>query len=246
MQQATPIFVIIFFFLSFFLYTKFLGPISFSVNSIQTTKANLFSATGIGKATAIPDTAILSLGVTKNAPAVSGAQSQVNTIANKIVKDLKNLGILEKDIKTTNYSVNPQYDYTTGGTRANGYSANQTIEVKVKPIEKVNQAIDTATSDGANIVGGISFTIDDKTRKDLEEKARKEAVANAKEKAESLANAAGIRLGKIVDVQESYNQDYPIRYAAPFTVEKSDTQQTQVSPGENTIQVTITLSYETN
>lgn len=243
--MKTPIAAIAFFFIMLFVYIKLAGPIPFSVNSIQTNKTNLFTATGTGKATAVPNTALLSLGVTKTAATVQDAQNQANTIVNKLVSDIKNLGVEEKDIKTTNYSVSPDYDFTQGRQIAKGYTVRQNLEVKVKPIEKANMSIDAATKNGANMVGGITFILDDKTKKDLEEKARKEAVQNAKEKAESLASAAGIKLLRIVDVQESSNTPQPIFSRVMMTGGGEPDQKTNLTPGENTVEITVTLSFET-
>jgi uncharacterized protein len=230
----------------FFLYVKLIGPIPFSVNSITTTKSNLFSVSGTGKATGIPDIALLSIGVTKTALTVADAQNQTNAAANKIIEDLKKLGIKEKDIKTTDYSVNPKYDYARGDQNITGYIVTQTLEVNIAPIDIANKAIDTATLNGANLVGGITFTFNDKTKKDLENKARSEAVKIAKEKAESLSKATGIRLGKIVDVQESNGYSpRPIMMTAKGAGIDSASAPTQLQPGENSITTDITLSYET-
>lgn len=243
--MRTPIAAIAFLFVALFIYTKLIGPIPFFVNSVQTTKTNQFSATGNGKATAVPNTALLSLGVTKTATTVTDAQNQTNTVVNALISDLKNLGVEGKDIKTTNYSVYPDYDYAQGRQTIRGYTVTQNMEVKVKPIEKANSAIDLATKNGANMVGGITFILDDETKKKLENEARKEAVTNAKEKAQSLANAAGIKLGRIVDVQESgLGEPIPMRSFA-LSAEKQLDAPTELSPGENTVSITITLSYET-
>ena len=229
----------------FFLYIKLAGPIPFYVQSIQTTKTNLFSVSGTGKATGIPDTAQLSIGVTKTASTIADAQSQTNTAVNKIIKDLKQLGIDEKNIKTTDYSVNPKYDYNRGEQNITGYTVTQSLEVKITPIDVANKAVDVATSDGANLVGSINFTFNDKTKKDLENKARTEAVKIAKEKAQNLAKAAGMRLGKIVDIQESGNfEPRPIMMAASGAAENKAID-TQLQPGENSTTINITLSYET-
>ena len=231
-------------FLVFFLYVKFAGPIPFSVNSVQTTKTNLFTVDGTGKATGIPDTAVISIGVTKTASTIALAQNQTNTAVNKIIQDLKNLGIAEKDIKTTDYSINPNYDYTAGQS-VTGYTVTQTLEADITPIDVANKAIDVSTADGANLVNGVTFTFNDKTKKDLEDKAREEAVNMAKEKAASLAKATGIHLGKIVDVQESSdNQPRPILMEAQ-SIGNTKSAPTQLSPGENSISIDITPSYET-
>lgn len=235
---------ILFIFLGLFIYTRFAGPIPFSVNSVQTTKTNLFTASGTGEATGIPDTAQLSLGVTKTSSNVTDAQNQTNTAVNKIIQDLKKLGIAEKNIKTINYSVNPNYDFGRGGQNITGYTVTQTLEANITPIDVANKVIDAATADGANLVGGITFTFNDKTKADLENKARMQAVQTAREKAQNLAKATGIRLGKIVDVQESNNAvPRPIMMAAQSSETKSA--DTQLQPGENSITINITLSYET-
>jgi len=232
-------------FIIFFLYIKFAGPIPFSVNSIQTTKTTLFSVSGTGKVTGIPDTAVISIGVTKTAATVTLAQNQTNTAANKIIQDLKNLGIAEKNIRTTDYNVNPNYDYARGDQNITGYTVSQTLEVSIAPIDVANKAVDVATADGANLVNGITFTFNDKTKKDLEDKARQDAVNMAKDKANSLAKATGIRLGKIVDVQESNGyQPRPILMQAQ-AVGSDKSAPTQLSPGENSITIDIILSYET-
>jgi uncharacterized protein len=231
----------------FFLYVKLVGPIPFSVNSITTTKASLFSVSGTGKATGIPDMAQLSIGVTKTALTVADAQNQTNTAANKIIEDLRRLGIKEKDIKTTDYNVNPKYDYSRGDQNIIGYTVTQTLGINITPIDIANKAIDVATLDGANLVGSINFTFNDKTKKDLEDKAREEAVKVAKEKAAILSKATGIHLGKIVDVQESYGYSPRPMYdmMAKGAGDSAASAPTQLQPGENSVNIDITLSYET-
>src|SRR5258708_2234429 len=164
----TPFFTILFIFLGLSLYTKFLGPIPFYVNNITTTKNDLFTVGGKREVSAIPDTAMISFGVNKTSSTVEDAKNQVNTIINKITDDLKQLGVDSKNITTTNYSVNPNYDYISGQQKPQGYTVDAQIEVKVTPIDKANDAIDTATKDGATQVGGAQFVVDDQKQKNLE------------------------------------------------------------------------------
>lgn len=239
------LFTILFIFLGLFLYTRFFGAIPFSVNSVSTTKTDIFKVEGTGKATEIPNTALISIGVTKNAATVLAAQDQTNSTVNKMLSDFKELGIEEKDIKTTNYSVYPNYDYTLGKQTVNGYTVTQNLQIKVKPIDKANQVIDKATENGANIVGGISFVLDDQKQKQLENEAREKAVKEAREKAQSLAKAAGITLGRIIDVQEKSATPRRIGFEPMLSAEKAEGQATQITPGQNTIEITVSLSYET-
>lgn len=207
----------------------------------------MFTVQGTGEATGVPDTALVSLGVNKEAPTVEAAKDQVNQIINKITTDLKGMGVKEDQIKTSNYSVNPNYDYSTGRQVANGYSVNATVEVKLDSIEKANQAIDVATKNGATQVGNVQFVLDESKQKELQNEARKEAIKEAKEKAQSLANAAGIRLGKIIDVQENPTANTPQPLYQTAIAEKAvdSAPQTELNPGENKVSVTISLSYET-
>lgn len=238
---------ILLFFICLFVYTKLAGPIPFTVNSITTSKSSLFMVSGTGKASAVPDTAMASFGVTKTAPTVETAQSQVNEIANKITSELKALGIAEKDIQTTNYNVNPNYEYTNGRQITNGYVVSENIEVKIKPVERANKAIDIATAAGANQVGGITFVLNEDEKEKLQKQATEEAIKKAKAQAQMLADAAGIRLGKIADIQTGQSEPVMMNKYAMDTASGvgGALPPTQLNPGENTVTISVTLGYET-
>ncbi|MBI4097615.1 MAG: SIMPL domain-containing protein [Candidatus Levybacteria bacterium] len=236
--------VLVVFFILLFVYTRLAGPIPFSINSINTNKTDLFEASGTGKSAAAPDRARVSVGVTESSSNVVDAQGKVNTKANSIINAIKGLGVDEKDIKTTNYSVNPNYSFD-GGQKITGYSVTQNIEIKAD-ISKINQVVDRATSNGANMAGGVEFILSDENLTKLENEARKEAVENAKKKAEGLAKAAGLRLGKIVDVRQVGGEGpRAVFMEAAKTDQAEPSQPTNITPGENNVEVTITLIYQT-
>lgn len=243
--MKTTIATILFFFLCLFLYTKFLGPFPFAVNSVQTTKTDLFQVTGQGSATAVPDTAHISFGVTKQATTVQDAQNQTNTVVNAILDALKKLGINTKDLKTTNYSVNPNYNFNAGTQTITGYTVTQNIDLKVQPLDKVNESIDTITKNGANLVGQVSFGFTDDKEQQLENEARKDAVTKARSKAESLSKAAGVHLGNVINIQEN-PQETPIimPMAVQGKVVNDQSAPTQITPGTSTITTSVTLSYQ--
>lgn len=250
-QFKTPIVTIILIFLGLGVYTKVFGPIPFYINSVNTTQSNLFSSSGSGEITAIPDTATISVGVTKTAATVQDAQNQTNTVANKLITDLKALGITDKDIKTTNYSVNPNYNNPRPlginqpiEQQTTGYEVTQNIEVKIKPIERANKVIDTATRDGANLVSGANFTFSDDSQSSLEQKATQMAVDDAKSKAQTLANAAGIHLRKIINVVSSGNNQPILPFASAQKTEDTSNP-TNVTPGQSTVTIGVTIYYET-
>ena len=231
-------------FVATYFLLRFLPPIP--ISSTVTQKQDLFTVSGTGKVTVVPDTAITTVGITTTKPTVKAAQTEANSVINKITASLKALGIPEKDIKTSNYSIYPQYDYNSGVNRIAGYQVNASLTVTVKELDKINQVVDTATSLGANTVGGIQFTVDEDRQKELLQQARQEAIKEAKSKAVSLSRAAGLTLGKIVNVQESspeFPRPYLLERALPLGAGGGG--DTQTSPGETSITSFVTLSYET-
>ncbi len=232
------------FFVLLFLYTKIAGPIPFSVNSVSTTKNDTFNVSGEGKVSTAPDVAIVTVGVLANGSSVKVAQDQINLAINKVTAAVKSVGVDAKDIQTTNYSINPNYDYNSGAQRITGYQANTNLAIKVRDIAKVNAVIDQSTQSGANQVGGVVFEVDNETA--LQNAARTKAVMDAKSKAENAAKIAGFTLGKIVNYNEDFGGSFPVPMMARSSVGAVEDAklQTNVEPGSSEIIVTVTLSYE--
>jgi len=228
------------------LYFRFVGSVPFSVSQTTTEKKTTFDVDGEGKVTAIPDTAEINLGIQVNKSTVEAAQKEANEKINKINDELKKLGIEEKYIKTINYSLYPEYDYRAG-QKIVGYNINITLKIKVKDFDKINQVIDTATSLGTNQIGNLSFTIDDEKLEELKMEARKQAIEKAKKKAKEIANAGGLRLGRIVNISESTpSSDYPTPLLREAGIGgTAEEQKTEIQPGESEITVSVVLSYET-
>lgn len=242
----TPFFTVLFIFVFLYVFTKLFGPIPFAVSGVTTTQSDLFSVDGEGEATAVPDTATFSVGVTGTASTADAAKNQVTQTTNKIIDDIKALGIKETSIKTANYSVNPNQDFTGGRNTITGYTANQELQVKVDNVDLANKALDTATRDGANQVTGVTFTLNDEEKAKAEDKARRVAITNAKKKAQSIADAAGVRLGRIISVRESSApQPVPMLDKAAFNTGTAVGVPSNVQAGENTVHITVTLSYQT-
>lgn len=230
------------FFVLLFVYTKTAGPIPLSVNSTTTSKTDTFNVLGEGSVAIKPDMAVLSVGIQAKADTVKAAQNQINAVINKVADAIKKLGVDPKDIQTTNYNINPNYDFQSGSQRINGYNASTNLVIKIRNLDLVNQVIDAATANGANQIGGISFDVDDKSK--AEDEARQKAVAEAKQKAESAAKIAGFRLGRIVNYSENFGlgpRPIPMAIGAPDSVTKIET---AVEPGSSEIKIIVTLSYE--
>lgn len=226
------------FFLILFIYTKIAGPLPFSVTSVTTNKTTTFDVLGEGKVTVKPDTATIQAGVSATGVNAEEAQNKMNSAINEVSNAVKKVGTEPKDIQTTNYNVNPTYDLNQ---KITGYSANTTLTVKVRDIEKVNNVIDAATKAGANNVASLGFTTSE--RSVFENEARKKAVEDAKKKAENTAKIAGFRLGKLVNYSESFNGGFPRPVALSSEVKDSGTP-TTIEPGSEEVLVTVTLSFD--
>ena len=234
---------VILFFIALFAYSKLVGPIPFSVNSVVTSKTDTFSVTGEGKISVPPDIAIVSAGVQAQGATVKVVQDLLNKNINAVSAAVKAAGVDEKDIQTSGYNINPMYDYTAGSQRITGYQASSNLTIKVRVIDKANAVIDAATAAGANQVGGISFDVDNKTA--AQNKARELAVADAKSKAENAAKIAGFKLGRVINYSEDFgNGPRPIPMMAKADTGLGAGEATAVEPGSNEITVTVTLSYQ--
>lgn len=220
-----------------FAYGKF-GP-GIPLSSVVTQKTDFFTVSGEGKVTVVPDTAVVNLGVNSTGVSVKAAQGNANNIINKVGEAIKKLGVDAKDIQTSNYSIYPQSDLN----KVTGYQVNVNLTVTVRNLDNVNGVIDGATVNGANTVGGIQLTVADDKQKELMQQARELAVKDAKQKADSLSRAAGLSLGRIVNVVEGSNAVRPMpMMAAGFAKEDTGT---QIQPGSTDITSSVTLYYET-
>lgn len=241
--MKTTIPTLIIFFLSLFLYTKFAGPIPFSITNVASNKSEAFVVTGEGKISVKPDIATVVVGVQATGTTVKDVQDNLNKNSNAVLAAIKKLGIDEKDIKTSNYNMYPDYDYTGTRQRIIGYQASSNLTIKVRDIEKANSVVDEATKAGANSIGGITFDVDDKTK--AENEARKLAVADAKAKAEQAAYTAGFTLGKMINYQESTgnNRIYPLYAKTDSVAMTAGGAPTELATGTTDIIMTVTLSY---
>jgi uncharacterized protein YggE len=222
-----------------------------AINQVTTNKMTTFDVTGESKIATIPDQAEVRMGIQVNESSVKAAQDQANQVINTINTQLGELGIEKADIKTEQYSLYPNYDYQEGaGQRITGYAVNAQLLVTMTDFTKLNQAIDMATSAGANQIGGITFSLSDDKQAEVEKQAREEAITNAKTNAGELARLAGMRLGKIVNVMESPMPKQPVYPMADMAFSREAAgagggAPTNVEPGSTSYTYTVTLSYET-
>ncbi len=234
---------VIIFFLLLFAFAKW-GP-NIPVSILSQQRGEPLVVTGEGKVTVVPDIAKVNLGIQESGPSLKTVQNSVNTKSKVLTDELRKMGIADKDIKTTSYGVFPQYDYSGGTPRITGYQVSTNYEVTIRNFDIVNDVLVAGTQNGANIVGGINFEVNDDTKKQKLQEAREKAVNEAKEKAQGLARAAGISLGKIINVSENQAVPFPRPLAVPVPgVEMKTVPEPSVQPGETEISVSVSLSYQ--
>ncbi|HDQ22683.1 MAG TPA: DUF541 domain-containing protein [Candidatus Uhrbacteria bacterium] len=161
------------------------------------------SISGEGKVTAIPDIAMVNLGLETEKIDVTEAQDINSQTMNSLIEKLKTLGIASEDIQTTNYSIYPRYDWKDGMQVLRGYIVNQNVTVKIRQTDKIDQVLRIAGELKLNQIGGLSFGIDQPEV--YRQEARVKALENAKEKANELARVMGVKLGKVVSFSENEN-----------------------------------------
>jgi len=209
------------------------------------------SVTGSGTVYAKADIANLIVGFTTGTKVTAVEATQENTKKmNEVIGAVKDLGVEEKDIKTTDYRLNPVYDWTDkSGRTLKGYEVSQNITIKIRELEKIGDIIAKTTEKGANQIGNINFTIDDEY--ELRNQARELAIEKAKEKAEQMADEAGIKLGRVKNVYENVNyvtsmMDYSnakMESSIAYGMGGAAVSAPSIETGQNEIKVEVTLLY---
>ncbi len=202
------------------------------------------TASGTGIVTLKPDTATIILGVSEAAKGAVQAQSTVNKKIEAIKKALIKAGAKESDISISDLSVWGNYDYSDGQEqKLVGYTASHTLNITVSDMEKVGPLIDASLSAGANQLQGVTFSV--KNNDSAYDKALKLAVEKAREKADVMAAAAGLKLGSIKTLTEGTDYGYSpyvnAKYADADMGEGSVP--TQVDTGMVTVSATVTVVF---
>lgn len=223
----------------------------------ETQNTATISVEGKGEVMAVPDIGTFSFSVEAEGETAAEAQELSGTKMNAILAYLREQGIEEKDIKTANYNLYPRYTYTEricpvgsycppGERVQDGFSVNQTVTVKVRDTEAAGAIIAGVGEREATNISGLNFTIDDEDSLKME--AREKAIANAREKAEVLADQLGVRIVRVVDFYENSGDNYMAyearAYAMDAAVEEAGFGGAELPTGENTITTNVSVIYE--
>ena len=195
---------------------------------------------GSGSVSGAPDTAEVTAGVVTQAATASQAMSQNSATMEKVLKALTALGIADRDIHTTNVSIVPQRASTQPSRPAPspviGYEVTNQVRVRVRNLSSLGRLLDTLVGQGANALGGIGFSIADPAP--LLEQARSKAIADARQKAQVYATAAGVKVGRVIFIRDT--SAGPPR---PMAGRMMAVAATPIAPGEQEVEVSVSVTY---
>jgi uncharacterized protein len=197
------------------------------------------TVTGEASVAVAPDYAQIRTGITTQAKTAREASDANSRAASALMAALRASGVDDKDIQTTRLALQPTYDQSQGTARGriNGFQAANQVTIKVRDITKLADVIDKAIGAGATDIGGIEFLVSEPSK--ALDRARGEAFADARRKAEIYAKTAGITLGRVIALSEDHAAQEPI----PMVMRQAAAPP-PISPGEKTLRVTVTVSYE--
>lgn len=227
------------------LITMFIVPIA-SANNPETTKGSL-QVTGQAVVTGTPDVAFITLGVeTSNLSASIATQENADRMA-KVFEALKALGLQDEELTTSSYNIYSSNQILERGTKdekiVTTYKVQNRLKITTTNLDNVGKIVDVAIDAGANQVQGIQFDI--KNKQDMKLQALKNAVTQAKAKAEVMADVAGIHLGGLVSMNENYGSYAPmVDYGAmTLRADVANMSTTAINPGQIEVSASVSLNF---
>lgn len=197
---------------------------------------------GAGEASAPPDTAFITVGVQVTQPSVEAARSEAARSAAAVIAAVKKAGVEDRDVRTTQFSISPNYVYPRDGgePKITGYTVSNTLELKVRKLDALSAVIDDAAEAGGDAVrvNSVRFDIDDPTK--LYEAARALAMKDARAKAEQLAALGNVKLGKPISIAET-QAERPIQDTVRSAALAKEA--TPIEAGTTAITVTVSVRW---
>lgn len=200
----------------------------------STASGTTITVTGNGTVDVTPDKASFDFGVTTNGTTAVEALGKNSDQANAIIAALKSAGVASSDIQTSEVSLWPQT--SSDGTKITGYQASNTVTVNA-PIAKSGDIVDAAVGAGANNVDGPNLDTSDTSSSYAE--ALKNAMDDAKTKAQAIADAAGLTLGAIAHVSDQGSEPMPMPYAMAAAAKSTP----PIEAGTQQVQASVTVTY---
>jgi len=219
------------------------GLSAFTPLAAQADPAHTITVSGNGEARGVPDQAELSAGVTTVAPTAAAALADNARTMTGVFDTLKRLGVPERAIQTSNFSVSPQYPPYNANDRGTqkivGYQITNQVNVTLDDTRKLGPALDALVNAGANQISSVSYSIRDGAA--LEAKAQEQAVTNARARAEVYAKAAGVTLGGVITISE-VSVEAPRPMYRAMAVQQAPA--TPTAAGEQSVTANVTVVFE--
>ncbi len=218
--------------------------------SIQPSSFRNFSVSAEGEAIGIPDIAEFTVQIiTEGGMNLGALQAENTNKTNNVIAFIKENGIENKDIKTTGYDISPRYERcleyrACPPPRIVGYTINSFVTVRARDFAVLGDILSGVVQKGANTVSNLTFTIDNADA--VLREAREEAIAEAKVKAEELANTAGFRVGRLLSINEGYVMPFRgIKESRSIMTDMAAPEPSvAIMPGSQELTVSVTLTYE--
>ncbi len=204
------------------------------------TGARQVTVVGRGEAKGTPDTGYVQIGVETEANTTEEALEQNNAQVAAIIEKIKQLGVAEEDIQTSNFSINTRYD--NDGRRVVGYQVSNIVSVTIRNLEQTGTLLDQVVQVGANRVYGINFGVDDPS--ELLAQARDKAVADARSKAEQLAQASSASVGQVLVITENVGSQSPIPMPMRSEIAEEDAAAVPIQTGRQTVSTQVQVTFE--
>jgi uncharacterized protein len=202
--------------------------------------------TGEGDAEARPDLARFGVGVEARRATVAEARDAAAAAQRAVLDALRASGLEGEDVQTTQLTLQPEYEYTDQGQRLLGYTARNTVRVRVRAIDRLSEIVDGAVRAGGDAVRleGISFELEDPHA--LRARARERAMERARATAEQLARLAGLELGRALSIEEVASGGGPVPMHAMMEMRAADAATpTPIEPGTTRVDVQLRVRFET-
>ncbi|MEQ8269056.1 MAG: SIMPL domain-containing protein [Parvibaculum sp.] len=222
----------------------FLGS-TLAAHAQETKEApRIITITGEGESSAAPDIAYIETGVVTDGKTAAEALAANSKAMESVFAGLKDAGIAEKDMQTSQFSVYPVYEQQDPQNREpqtpkiGGYRVQNQLTVTVRDLSGLGAILDKVVTLGSNQLSGIRFSIDEPDA--LIDEARKDAVKDALRKAKLYAGAAGVSLGRIMSISEN-GVSMPQPYYAKDMMMRAEAASVPVAAGEQTLSASVTL-----
>lgn len=210
--------------------------------AVQAVNGTRLDLSVTGEVSRVPDIAIISAGVVTRAATATAALEQNAQRMERVRAALKRAGIADRDVQTSNISLNPEYRYRDNlPPQLAGYTASNQVSIRFREIRNTGRILDALVAEGANQINGPNLTID-KPEAALNE-ARLAAIANGRVRADLYARALGMRVVRLLAVSESGGYSVP-QPMVMMRAEAASAADTKIDPGQQQVQVTVSMSFE--